>query len=351
MGAAARFDYPTGVAVDGNGTVYVADWYNYTVRGINPAGVVTTLGGLAGHVGSQDGTASTARFNQFGGVAVSGSGTILYVADTTNDAIRRGVLCPAGSLCLDTVHFGLSLSAKDPRTGASGSGLPIPQNDLFGFYAIPDLTGNPDNPEVFVKLLDGRAVNGKYWVFFGGLTDFEYTLTATDRTSSTQKSYRKDPYGFCGGADTSAFSKKIDIVGMEQMTSFIAVRPDIGAPSTESAGACVPSTEICLLEGKFALSLTAKDPRTGKPGSGLPIPQTDLFGFYAIPDLTGNPDNPEMFVKMLDGRPVNGKYWVFYGGLTDFEVTLTVRDTASGAQRTYTKQGGSFCGGADTTAF
>jgi len=83
----------------------------------------------------------------------------------------------------------------------------------------------------------------------------------------------------------------------------------------------------------------------------LPIPRTDLFGFYAIPELTSNPENPEIFVKMLDGRGVNGKYWLFYGGLTDFEVTLTVRDTETGSTRTYMKAGLAFYGGADTSAF
>ena len=99
----------------------------------------------------------------------------------------------------------MTLSAKDPRTQATGDGLPIPQTDLFGYFAIPDLTSNPSNPEVFVKLLDGRGVNGKFWVFYGGLTDFEYTLTVTDTQTQTSKQYTKDGFTFCGGADTEAF--------------------------------------------------------------------------------------------------------------------------------------------------
>jgi len=96
-GSAARFDYPNGLAADGAGNVYVADSANYTIRKVTPAGVVTTLAGLAGRPGSADGTGSAARFGQQGagpaGVAVDSAG-IVYVADTGNFTIRK--VTPAG---------------------------------------------------------------------------------------------------------------------------------------------------------------------------------------------------------------------------------------------------------------
>src|SRR6185369_17532047 len=67
-GSVARFYYPTGVAVDSAGNVYVADHGNNTIRKVTPAGVVTTLAGLAGFAGSVDGTANDARFNNLSGV-------------------------------------------------------------------------------------------------------------------------------------------------------------------------------------------------------------------------------------------------------------------------------------------
>ena len=87
-GAAARFFYPGGVAVDGEGNVYVADNENHTVRKVTPAGVVTTLAGTARSSGSADGTGAAARFNNPQGVAVDGDGN-LYVADNNNHAIRK----------------------------------------------------------------------------------------------------------------------------------------------------------------------------------------------------------------------------------------------------------------------
>lgn len=92
-GSAARFNGPMGVAVDGSGNVYVADLYNCTIRKVTPAGVVTTLAGKASSVGAADGTGSAARFNYPNGLAVDSAGYV-YVADTYNDMIRK--ISPAG---------------------------------------------------------------------------------------------------------------------------------------------------------------------------------------------------------------------------------------------------------------
>ena len=92
-GAAARFFTPSSVAVDGSGNVYVADTGNHTIRKMTPAGVVSTLAGLAGITGGGDGTGNIARFNQPSGVAVDGGGNV-YVADAGNHAIRK--VTPAG---------------------------------------------------------------------------------------------------------------------------------------------------------------------------------------------------------------------------------------------------------------
>ncbi len=93
-GSAARLNHPIGVAVDTAGCVFVADAFNHTIRKVTPAGVVTTPAGLAGSSGSADGTGSAARFNNPSGVAVDTAGN-LYVADSGNNTIRVGtVACP-----------------------------------------------------------------------------------------------------------------------------------------------------------------------------------------------------------------------------------------------------------------
>ena len=87
-GSSARFNQPRGVAVDASGNVYVADYNNHTIRKITSAGVVTTLAGTAGSTGSTNGTGSNALFQYPSGVAVDTSGNV-YVADYGNHTIRK----------------------------------------------------------------------------------------------------------------------------------------------------------------------------------------------------------------------------------------------------------------------
>ncbi len=87
FGAAALFSSPSAIAVDASGNLYVADTGNHTIRKITPAGAVSTLAGRAGSPGSLDGNGSVARFNGPAGIAVDTDGTV-YVADTNNHTIR-----------------------------------------------------------------------------------------------------------------------------------------------------------------------------------------------------------------------------------------------------------------------
>lgn len=92
-GRAARFQFPSGVAVDASGNVYVADNDNHTIRKITPGGVVSTLAGMAASYGSADGTGSAARFYWPFGVAADAAGNV-YVADQVNSTIHKGWVAP-----------------------------------------------------------------------------------------------------------------------------------------------------------------------------------------------------------------------------------------------------------------
>jgi sugar lactone lactonase YvrE len=101
-GANAQFYHPEGVVLDAGGNLYVADTWNHAIRKITPAGVVSTLAGLADNFGSVDGTNSKARFYRPAGIAVDG-GTNLFVADMFNHTLRK--ITPAGTV---TTIAGLS---------------------------------------------------------------------------------------------------------------------------------------------------------------------------------------------------------------------------------------------------
>jgi sugar lactone lactonase YvrE len=85
-GSAARFNTPSGLALDAAGNLYVADTGNHAIRKVSPDGQVSTLAGT-GTPGYRDGPGAQAQFNGPIGVAVDAAGRVL-VADTYNDRIR-----------------------------------------------------------------------------------------------------------------------------------------------------------------------------------------------------------------------------------------------------------------------
>ena len=85
-----NYIYPSGVAVDSNGNIYIADTNNNRIRKVNSTtGIITTIAGngYAGYSGD-GGLATNAQLNDPYGVAVDSNGNI-YIADTTNDRIRK----------------------------------------------------------------------------------------------------------------------------------------------------------------------------------------------------------------------------------------------------------------------
>lgn len=87
-GLQARFNKPGGITTDGAGNFYVADTASHTIRRITASGIVTTLAGKPGAVGSVDGSGSNARFSSPAAIALAVNGD-LFIADTANHLIRR----------------------------------------------------------------------------------------------------------------------------------------------------------------------------------------------------------------------------------------------------------------------
>ena len=132
---AARFAFPAGIAIDRSGNLYVGDQDNFTVRKVTPQGVVMTLAGLAGQRGSADGTGSEARFDTAFDTAVDGAGNV-YVADDNNDTIRK--ITPAGVVTTLAGLAGVAGSADGTGSEARFNEPDALTADRQGFVFVAD---------------------------------------------------------------------------------------------------------------------------------------------------------------------------------------------------------------------
>ncbi len=132
--------------------------------------------------------------------------------------------------------------------------------------------------------------------------------------------------------------------------SLEAIQAFIDAPLSKSAEAFTPCPDtgafLYLANCRFRLDVHWSDARD-RHGAGQPVQLTNDTGyFWFFSDA-----NVELMVKVLDARGVNGKFWVFFGALSNVEYTINVFDTVSGALRSYSNPQGAFASAGDTSAF
>jgi sugar lactone lactonase YvrE len=129
-GPAAQFHALNGIAIDGSGNLYVTDADN-TIRMITSAGVVTTLAGTPGVTGSADGTGAAVQFSNPTGIAVDASGDV-FVADTGNDTIRVRYAAPNAAPVINAEPVDQSVSLYSSATlSVTASGVPVPSYQWF----------------------------------------------------------------------------------------------------------------------------------------------------------------------------------------------------------------------------
>ena len=326
-------------------------------------------------------------------------------ASATTGAFGGPCRSGTGYLCLRERRFELQAHWTNPDTegdfgGAAAVRAPISdESGLFWFF-------NPANVELVAKVLDGIALNGHYWVFFGALSDVEYWLTATDTATAVTRTYHNRPKEICGQGDTDAFPEQapeaasngsrialsrsgspggpwrksashrersgvrpggglgagrrragifgVDLLRMDPEAFETADAGSQGdALGAQETAACEPSKDrLCLLGNRFGAGIRLVDPNVTTSASReraaqvIPSMTTEETGFFWF----FNPENIEVAVKVLDGTALNGHFWVLYGGLSDVEYTIEVTDTWTGTTRVYRNPPGSLCGGIDIEA-
>jgi hypothetical protein len=273
-----------------------------------------------------------------GVVVVSTDGDSLAVAGQLFGPIQ----CPPGSdrLCLGpNGRFKAGISWKDPTSGNTGVAHPVhltPDTGAFWFFSATNL-------ELMVKVVNGTGLNGDFWVYTGALSNVEYTLTVTDTVTGAERSYYNPPSRFGNVADVNAFAVPGFIPLVEEPPS--PVLQEVSFETCENQGP-LPRA-LCFQNERFKAVVDFKNPLTGATGSAVSVslsPDTGVFWFFGDANL-------ELMVKLLDGRAVNGKFWFFYGALSDVEYTITVYDSKTGGSRVYHNPQGTLASGADINAF
>jgi hypothetical protein len=217
------------------------------------------------------------------------------------------------------------------NTGGIGGGEPVALTTDTGYLYF----FGPDNVEVVVKVLNGCTLNERFWVFVGGLTDVDVELKVTDLATGHVRHY-ENPQGtpYQPIQDTGAFAT------CGASFPVVAEETDEGLEDPAAADAAAPASKplpstlcpgLCLNDDRFEVTATWSTPAgdTG-PGHGVGITADTGYQWFF------NPENVETVIKVLNGCAVNGHYWVFAAGLSNVRVDLTVRDTQTGATKTYT---------------
>ena len=221
--------------------------------------------------------------------------------------------------------------------------------------ATPATSGSSTsaNVELVVKVLDARAVNGHFWVFYGALSNVEYTITVTDTRHGVESGptqpgrHARVGRRHCGlrGHGRSRRGRgprRSSPVGRSARLGRGALRHVRGSTTHSlpeaAAGGALRGREArrCASTRTGSRSKWTGRCPTRASGHGTAVPLTGDTGYFWF----FNSANVELVVKVLDGRAVNGHFWVFYGALSNVQYTITVTDTQTGAVKTYATERG-----------
>ena len=266
----AQLDAPSGVAVDEAGNLYIADQYNHRIRRVDPTGTITTIAGTGElGLGGDGGPAIQAQLGDPTGVAVDGEGN-LYIADASNHRIRR----------VDSTGTITTIAGTGER-GFSGDDGPAIQAQLDDPTGVAvDGEGNlyiADASNHRIRLLTPTAT--------GSSLDFAHFANGTGITSSlvlvnvATHPIRPTLYFYDKGGDLIATESVVDVMGDLEVTEdgALSVRTEIEplgelTISTHGRGEVVTGSVTVDANGPIGGVLRFDLPRIGVAGVGASQP-------------------------------------------------------------------------------
>jgi serine/threonine-protein kinase len=174
-GTAAQFEFPTQIAIDLNGNIFVADAGNHRIRKITSTGVVTTLAGSTD--GFADGVGNLAQFYYPEGVAVDNAGNV-YVADAGNHVIRKITAAGVVTTLAGSGDFGFADGAGNVAKFYTPCATAV---DASGIVYVTEKQGNrirKVSPTGVVTTLAGNGTLG-YADGPGNLAEFNAVFGVT----------------------------------------------------------------------------------------------------------------------------------------------------------------------------
>jgi len=239
----------------------------------------------------------------------------------------------------------------DPHAPATIYASTLYTGPLPLFLPFGSILRSQDGGASWIRLRNGLPQFGLYALATDPLGDAVYAATSGHpgvaggayRSSDAGSSWVPHALGLPSDSVTALAVHPLETSALYTATFTSGVFTTSAEPLT---GICAPdATTLCLQNGLFSVQVSGPGIPGGGSGRAVPLTSnTGAFWFF-------NDTNLEIMVKILDGRPVNGRFWLFYGSSTNVEFTLTVTSTQTRDTKTYFNPQGRLASGADIRAF